>query len=74
MSEGLPTPRSTQGAAELVVTCNACLHSVYADLQRMIETGKGDVPLIDLKLVCGACGSRDVFSVVSGARIGRGYP
>ena len=62
----LPTPRTT--AADLSVTCNACLHSANADLAQLVADGFGDVPLIELRFRCAKCGSRDVFSVVSGAR------
>jgi hypothetical protein len=44
------------------------MRSVVVDLAHLIATGRGDVPLIRLKLRCSACGSLDVSAIVSGAR------
>jgi hypothetical protein len=45
----LPTPRSTLRSRLCVfVVCRACRHRDYAPLQRLIDDGRGDVPLIRL--------------------------
>jgi len=45
---GLPTPRSTLHSRYtcVLVWCKSCRHQREADLQRLVDTGKGDVPLI----------------------------
>jgi hypothetical protein len=42
----------------LFVWCKACHHQGAADLQAIIDAGKGDRPLKDLKFRCAKCGSR----------------
>jgi hypothetical protein len=37
--------------------CKACHHQAPADLQAIIDVGKGDRPLKDLKFSCTECGS-----------------
>ena len=54
----LPTPRTTSGVADLVVTCNTCRHNANADLARLVADGFGDVPLLDLRRVLGRPGAR----------------
>jgi hypothetical protein len=49
---GLPTPRTTLRAryVSLLVWCKGgCQHQAHADLQALIDQGKGDVPLTRLK-------------------------
>jgi len=41
----------------LLVWCKACHHQRVADLQAIIDVGRGDVPLKDLKFRCAQCGS-----------------
>ena len=55
----LPTPRTTRrtGYVCVLVWCKACRHRRDADLQRLIDAGKGDVPLVDLRFRCSNCGS-----------------
>jgi hypothetical protein len=36
----------------------ACHHQAPADLQAIIDAGRGDVPVKDLKFRCAKCGSR----------------
>jgi hypothetical protein len=57
---GLPTPRSTlrDSSARVLVWCKACRHQADADLQKLVDTGRGDVPLIHLKYRCSRCRSR----------------
>jgi len=66
---GLPTLR-TLGGHVLHVICNGCQHSVKADQPALIAAGRGDVPVIELRFRCGACGSRNTSVIVSGSRIG----
>ena len=40
------------------VRCKACHHPAFADLQAIVDAGRGDVPLIHLRYRCGRCGSR----------------
>ena len=56
---GLPTPRSTLAASYVVVLvwCKSCRHQAQADLQRLIDAGKGDVPLTRLRFRCTNCHS-----------------
>ena len=44
--------------------CKACHHRAPADLQAIIDAGRGDVPLKDLRFRCTKCGSRLTDSVV----------
>jgi hypothetical protein len=56
---GLPTPRSTlriDSGAVVWVWCKACQRHVVADLQKLIDTGRGDTPLVHLPFRC-RCGS-----------------
>lgn len=64
---GLPTPRTTlrSGYARVLVWCKGCRHQANADLQRLIDAGRGDVPLIRLRFRCGQCSSRLTDYVVT---------
>lgn len=64
--DDLPTARTTVRHAALQAFCKSCGHAAEVDLKRLIAAGKGDVPLIHLKLRCTACGGRNCDSVVSG--------
>ena len=63
----LPTPRSTlrSSTARVLVWCKACRHQADADLQRLVDCGKGDVPLVQLKFRCSHCRSRRTDWVVA---------
>jgi hypothetical protein len=63
-----PTVRSTHRAGYLcvLVWCKACHHQAPADLQAIIDGGRGDVPLKDLKFRCAQCGSRRTDAVMMG--------
>jgi len=39
------------------VWCKACHHQAPADLQAIIDAGRGDVPVKDLKFRCTSCSS-----------------
>ena len=62
----LPTARSMLGTKflRLHVWCKACHHAADADLQALIDSGHGDVPLIKLRFRCAKCGSRRTDAVV----------
>jgi len=47
------------------VRCKACGRRGPADLRAIIEAGKGDVPLKDLKFRCAKCGSRMTDAVMT---------
>ena len=51
---GLPTPRSTlrDSSARVLVWCKACRHQADTPLQQLVDTGRGDVPLIHLPFRC----------------------
>jgi hypothetical protein len=49
----------------LLVWCKACRHQAPADLQAIVDAGRGDVPLIELPFQCTRCGSRMTESVVT---------
>jgi hypothetical protein len=48
----------------LLVWCTACRHQAPADLQAIIDSGRGDVPLKDLKFRCTKCHSALTDAVV----------
>jgi hypothetical protein len=49
----------------LSVSCRGCLHRALADLQAIIDAGRGDVPIKDLKFKCTECGSSLTSAVVT---------
>ncbi len=67
MNQGLPTVRTTLQAryVRLLLTCRSCLHQRDADLPALVETGRGDVPLIHLRFRCSRCGHRRIDAVVT---------
>ena len=63
----LPTPRTMATTGfRMSVWCKACHHRTYADWQRLIDAGRGDVPIVKLRWRCVACGSRMTDAVVAG--------
>jgi hypothetical protein len=44
MPDGLPTARSTlrTGYVRVLVFCKSCRHQANADLQRLVDEGRGD--------------------------------
>jgi len=48
----------------VLVWCKSSHHRAPADLQAIIDAGRGDVPLKDLRFRCTKCGSRLTDSVV----------
>ena len=69
MPDGLPTLRTSY--VRVLVWCKACRHQANADLEAMISTGRGDVPLVQFR--CTNCRSRLTdFVVTGGSTCGRG--
>lgn len=61
MTDNFPTARTMlpQTFLCLWVWCKGgCQHAGAADLQAIIDSGRGDVPVKDLKFRCAKCGSR----------------
>jgi hypothetical protein len=64
----LPTARTTlrTGYVRVLVFCNSCRHRADADLPAIVESGRGDVPLTELRFRCSQCGTdRTDFVVTS---------
>jgi hypothetical protein len=63
----LPTPRTTlrTGYVRVLVFCNSCRHKADADLQAIVESGRGDVPLTELRFRCSQCGTDRTDFVVN---------
>jgi hypothetical protein len=56
MTEDLPTPRSTLRASRVHIRCKAYRHRNFADLQKLVDSGRCDVPLIRLRFFrCSSC-------------------
>ena len=55
----LPTPRTTLRSryVRVLVWCKSCRHRRDADLQALVDAGRGDVPLIHLRFRCSNCRS-----------------
>lgn len=60
----LPTPRTTLASSyvRVLIFCRSCRHQAFADLQGLIDAGRGDEPLIHLRFRfrCGECRSARV--------------
>jgi hypothetical protein len=68
LTDGLPTPRTAlrTGYVRVLVLCNWCRHQADADLDALVESGRGDVPLTELRFRCSLCGTdRTDFVVTS---------
>jgi transposase-like protein len=64
----LPTARITLRTkyVRVLVFCNSCRHLADADLQKIVESGRGDVPPTELRFRCSQCGTdRTDFVVTS---------
>jgi hypothetical protein len=55
--DALPTARTTRrtGYVRVLVFCNSCRHQADADLQAIVDAGRGDVPLTELWFRCSQC-------------------
>jgi hypothetical protein len=63
----LPTARTTQGNGyTLEIWCHGCRRAVPVDLQKLIDDGRSDVPLIELRWRCSGCDS-DSFGLIVGS-------
>jgi hypothetical protein len=62
MLDDLPTPSTTLAAryVRVLLTCRSCQQQRDADLQALIDSGRGDVPLRSLRWKCARCGHRDI--------------
>ena len=63
----LPTPRTTlrTGYVRVRVWCKSCRRQRDADLQALVDAGRGDVPLVEMRFRCANCGSRLTDFVVT---------
>jgi hypothetical protein len=72
----LSTPRTTlaTGYVRVSVWCKACRHQADADLEKLIDAGRGDEPLVRLRFACPNCqgGSRHTDFVVTAKNSDRG--
>jgi hypothetical protein len=50
---------------DLSLHCRSCLRSRNADLQALVDAGRGDVPLIQLRFRCSYCGHRNIDALVT---------
>ena len=57
MTDGLPTARTTlrTGYVRVLVFCRSCRHQADADLHAIVDAGRGDVPLTELRFRCSQC-------------------
>ena len=70
LRDHLPTARDFRTSNyRLIVWCKACRHQTEMPFPTIVEQGKGDVPLIDLRFRCENCGSRLTDSAVSGSHM-----
>ncbi|HME20016.1 MAG TPA: hypothetical protein VKI44_01390 [Acetobacteraceae bacterium] len=67
MTDELPTPRTTLAAryVRVLVFCRSCQHQADADLQAIVDAGRGDVPLTHLRFRCSQCGTGNTGFVVT---------
>jgi hypothetical protein len=62
----LPTPRTALAAryVRVLVFCRSCRHQHDADLQALVDQGRGDVPLVHLRR-CSQCQTGNTDFVVT---------
>jgi hypothetical protein len=71
---GLPAALSTQGnRCTVEVWCNGCRRAVPVDLQRLIDGGRGNVPLIELRWRCSGCDGNSFGLIVGSRHTGPGW-
>jgi Zn finger protein HypA/HybF involved in hydrogenase expression len=68
VSDDLPTVRSNFPTHDLIAICPECHHSIRVDQQALLDSGKGDVPLIKLRFRCTKCGHVPADIKVSGGK------
>jgi hypothetical protein len=54
----LPTARDHKGKYRLVVWCRACRLQRELSFKSLVDDGRGDSPVINLRFRCTNCGSR----------------
>jgi hypothetical protein len=77
-----PQPGTIPATADNVIKAQAVLwlmcenydREAKADLAGIVQRGLGDVPIIDLKFKCSACGSKTVHPHLSSASADRFRP
>jgi hypothetical protein len=63
---GCRNPRLRTGYVRVLVFCNSCRHQADADLRAIVDAGRGDEPLTELRFRCSQCGTdRTDFVVTS---------
>jgi hypothetical protein len=74
MTDDLPAPRTTLNAryVDVLVWCKGgCRHQAPADLQKLVDTHYGDVPLTELRFRCSRCGTDRTDFVVTSRNVVR---
>ena len=67
----LPTARDyLKSNVRLIIWCKACRHQIEMEFRKIVDQGKGDVPVVKLRFRCESCGSRLTDCVVSGSHLG----
>jgi hypothetical protein len=60
MTDILPTARTHLAAhVGVLAICRDCGHCGWVDLDKLIEQGRGDIPLLHLRFTCTECRTRD---------------
>jgi hypothetical protein len=49
---GIPRTALRTRYVRVLVFCNSCRHQADADLRALIDSGRGDVPLTELRFRC----------------------
>ena len=67
----LPTPRTTLRTSyvRVLVWCKSCRYQRDADLQALIDAGRGDSPLVELRFRGANCGSGLTDFVVTATEV-----
>ena len=65
----LPTARDYKGNHRLVVWCRACRFQRELSFRSLVNDGRGDIPIINLRFRCTNCGSRMTDAAVSGSHL-----
>jgi hypothetical protein len=65
----LPTANDYKGNDRLVIWCKACCKQRELPFRTLVDEGKGDIPIINLRFRCSNCGSRLTDAVVSGSHL-----
>ena len=65
----LPTARDYKGNHRLVVWCRACRFQRELSFRSLVNDGRGDTPIINLRFRCTNCGSHMADAAVSGGHL-----